>query len=273
MKKLQTVNKGFGYLAKCFVLLFASLLLSVNAFARSDDPAKDWTDEGNQSVTQQSLGSGCTIIRPINLGSNHAVIVWGNGTGTSPNSYQPLLRHWASWGFIVVAANTTNAGTGSAMLGCLNALQSSNLGANISDRIGASGHSQGGGGSIMAGQDSRITATAPIQPYTIGLGHQSSSQTRQNGSMLLLSGSSDYIATPSSNQAPVFSHANTPVFWAIRSGASHFEPMGDGGDFRGISTAWFLYQLTGNSDTAELFEGNRCDFCNTRGWDVSRKGF
>ena len=63
-------------------------------------------------------------------------------------------------------------------------------------RVGTSGHSQGGGGSIMAGQDTRVRTTAPIQPYTIGLGHDSASQRRQQGPMFLMSGGGDTIAIP-----------------------------------------------------------------------------
>jgi hypothetical protein len=249
-------------------------MLSTNAFGfGGGNAADDYADNGGRAVIQQSVGFGCTMYRPGNLTANHAVIIWGNGTGSSPSTYASLLRHWASWGFVVVAANTSNAGTGSDMISCLNAVQSSSIGGQLSSQVGTSGHSQGGGGSIMAGRDSRVNATAPIQPYTAGLGHSSSSQSQQQGPMLLLSGSSDFIASPGINQAPVFSRANVPVFWATRSGASHFEPVGDGGDFRGISTAWFLYQLTGDDNAAELFEGNNCGFCNASGWDVERKGF
>lgn len=44
------------------------------------------------------------------------MILWGNGTGASPSTYGSLLRHFASHGFIVAAANTSNAGSGDEML-------------------------------------------------------------------------------------------------------------------------------------------------------------
>ena len=64
------------------------------------------------STTSGSLGLSCTAYRPSTLGQNgvtHPVILWGNGTGSSPSTYAGLLRHLASHGFIVVAANTSNA--------------------------------------------------------------------------------------------------------------------------------------------------------------------
>jgi hypothetical protein len=124
----------------------------------------------------------------------------------------------------------------------------------------------------MAGRDSRVDATAPIQPNASGLGVDPSSHSQQNGPMLLLSGSADTICPPLYQQT-IYNNANVPVFWATRQGASHFEPTNDGGDFRGITTAWFMYKLNGDTDAAELFEGINCGFCGASGWDIDRKGF
>jgi len=249
------------------------LLSSTTAFSFGggveDD---DYAVSGSFSTTRESGGRNCTVYRPRNLEGDHGVIIWGNGTGTSPTAYSGLLSHWASWGFVVVAANTSNAGTGRDMLECLDWLESSTLSAFVDfSAVGTSGHSQGGGGAIMAGTDPRIATTAPIEGYTLGLGHSSSSHDEQNGPMLILSGSADTLVNPQLNHAGLFRRANVPVFWAIASGATHFEPVGDGGDFRGISTAWFLYQLNGDDDAASKFEGSRCGYCTDQNWDVQKK--
>ena len=179
----------------------------------------------------------------------------------------------------MIAANTSNAGTGQEMLGCVDYLttqnnRSSGTYANKLDlnRIGAAGHSQGGGGTIMAGQDYRIKVTAPFQPYTIGLGHNSSSQSNQNGPMFLMTGSADTIASPTLNALPVYNRANVPVFWGELSRASHFEPVGNAGDYRGPSTAWFRYHLMDDASAEDTFYGSNCDLCSDRDWDVRRKG-
>src|SRR3954452_3305415 len=78
---------------------------------------------GPFAVTTQQTGVGQTIYRPAQLGTlgctTHPVILWGNGTGTTPSTYDALLRHWASHGFIVAAANTTQPYSGKEMLGGL----------------------------------------------------------------------------------------------------------------------------------------------------------
>lgn len=249
-----------------FAIAFGSVLGACGAYHDADldvetqasgvfPSVTSYANRGPFATTQAVQGS-CTIHSPVNLGQGgvtHPVIIWGNGTGSTPSSYQQLLSHWASHGFIVAAANTTNAGSGTAMLACLTLMTSNNANPGSRffqrvdvNRVGASGHSQGGGGTIMAGRDPRVDTTAPIQPYILfGLGgfRRTSIDEQAGDSMLLLSGSADTIARPSSNQQPVFDDVNVPVVWLTRTGASHFEPVGDGGDFRAPITAHFRKEL------------------------------
>jgi hypothetical protein len=276
--------------------LAAALLMSTSAMALSPTPAptppsgggsdfpsvSDFSRSGSFSTTSGNEGPSCTVYRPQTLGEQgrrHPIIIWGNGTGSSPGTYSALLTHWASQGFVVAAARTSNAGSGTQMIDCLDYLVQQNgrssgtyAGKLNVNRVGSAGHSQGGGGAIMAGRDSRITVTAPFQPYTVGLGHRSSSQSQQSGPMFLMTGGRDYIATPRLNAAPVFRNANVPGFWGERTTASHFEPIGNAGDFRGPSTAWFRYHLMNDGSAESTFYGSRCGLCTDRGWDVERKG-
>lgn len=249
----------------------------------SDFPSvSDFSRSGPFSTTSGNEGPSCTIYRPRTLGEagrRHPIILWGNGTGTGPSTYSGLLNHWASHGFVVAAARTSNAGSGNDMIDCLNYLVQQNgrasgtYAGNLNlNRVGTSGHSQGGGGSIMAGRDSRVSVTGPIQPYTIGLGHRSSSQSQQNGPMFLMTGGSDTIASPTLNAAPVFRRANVPVFWGERRFAGHFEPIGNGGDYRGPSTAWFRFHLMNDGNAQSTFYGSRCGLCTSSSWTVERKG-
>ncbi|HTF97312.1 MAG TPA: hypothetical protein VL995_14335 [Cellvibrio sp.] len=270
----------FRFCVRLFSLLVSLWAIQVNAYGGgstgggSGGEPGNYASGGGQATTTEAGGTSCTVYRPTSLNGSNAVILWGNGTGASPSSYGALLRHWASWGFVVVAANTQNAGTGTEMRACLDWLSRSSLASRVNlNKVGTSGHSQGGGGAIMAGVDSRITATAPIEGYTLGLGHNSSSHTRQSGPMLLLSGGADTLVSPRANHAPLFSRANVPVFWATLAGASHFEPTNNGGGFRGMTTAWFLYQLNGDATAANQFTGANCGYCNASAWAVQRKGF
>ncbi|HDZ57344.1 MAG TPA: alpha/beta hydrolase [Pseudomonas xinjiangensis] len=278
--------------------LALGLMLSAGAMATNPAPTPDPTPDpgtgsgfpavsdfsraGSFSVTSGNEGPSCTIYRPRTLGESgrrHPIIIWGNGTGASPGTYSGLLEHWASQGFVVAAARTSNAGSGTQMIDCLDYLVQQNgrssgtyAGKLNVNRVGAAGHSQGGGGTIMAGQDDRITVTAPFQPYTIGLGHRSSSQSNQNGAMFLMTGGNDTIAAPSSNAAPVFNRANVPVFWGELESAGHFEPVGNAGGYRGPSTAWFRYHLMDDQNAQGVFYGSSCTLCTDRNWTVRKKG-
>lgn len=237
---------------------------------------------GPNRVVQEPGGEACTIYRPETLGqggARHAVVLWGNGTGQRPAGYAAILNNLASWGFIAAAANTTNAGTGVEMLACLDWLTAENgregspyQGKVDTTKVGTSGHSQGGGGAIMAGRDPRVRATAPVQPYTLRLGYEAGAQTQQHGPMMMTSGGADTIARPDVNQQIVFDQANQPVFWATLKGSSHLVPMQGGGVYPGIITAWFRYQLMGDERAAALFRGVGCGYCVSADWTVQRKG-
>jgi hypothetical protein len=242
----------------------------------------DFAAGGPFAITRVAEGPQCTTFRPNPLGQGglrHPVIVWGNGTYSSPSIYAAVLTHWASHGFIAIAADTSNAGTGQEMKACLDFVLAEDGRAGSAYRgkvdaghIGASGHSQGGGGSIMLGADARVTATAPLEPYVLGLGHQATSQSMQHGPMFLMSGGADTIAPPMQNQQPVFDNANVPVFWGTLAGADHVA-SGIGGisGFRGPATAWFRYHLMGDSSARPIFFGSTCGLCTDATWTVQRK--
>ena len=233
------------------------------------------------TLSETPAFSGCTIHRPQVLGQGgvtHPVILWGNGTGASPSTYSALLSHLASHGFIAAAANTSNAGNGSQMINCLelvldrNDTPSSPYFENVDpERIGTSGHSQGGAGSIMAGRDARVTATAPVQPYIRfipgGGRFLTSSIGQQHAPMFLLSGGNDSIAVPGIHQEPVFEGAPVFIVWGTLEDASHFEPIGNAGDYRGPLTAWFRWQLMDDGAAQDVFDGP-CTLCSDADWDL-----
>jgi len=249
--------------------------------ASAQTPAAPYSEPGPYKVDNSQEGPGCHIFRPADLGGRqHPIILWGNGTRSMVPAYSPMLRQWASYGFVVAAALTNSAGSGKPLLDCLDHLTAENgrvgsplKGALDLKHVGASGHSQGGGGAIMAARDPRITATAPIQAYTLGLGYAAGAEARQHGPMLLLSGGADVTATPERNQAPVFAGANVPVVWATANGSGHSAPAnGDNGPYRPATTAWFLYQLKDDANAAAMFKGEACGYCADPGWTIQKKG-
>ncbi|HVU06061.1 MAG TPA: hypothetical protein VHE30_30130 [Polyangiaceae bacterium] len=251
-------------------------------------PVTDYSAAGSFPTTSETPATpACTIYRPSTLGEqgrHHPVILWGNGTFTTPAIYAAALQHWASHGFIVGAANTSNAGTGKEMIACLDYFVAENgrSGSAYFDKVdvnhvGAAGHSQGGGGTIMAGQDARVTVTAPLEPYTVqGFGgyDQASIGKQQSGSkMFLLSGSADNVATPTPNQSIVYAGVNVPVFWGMLAGADHVTTaVGNLNGFRGPMTAWFRAHLMDDQNARTYFYGASCGLCTNASWTVQRKG-
>jgi predicted dienelactone hydrolase len=274
-----------------FTPLTAALL-----FGCGDGPASG-SDDGQSTLASYGLpgdrltlqeaagGADCTVFRPQQLGAEPAplpVIVWGSGTLANPSIYAPALSHLASRGFIVVAANTSNAGRGTEMAACLDWLTAEHArpgspyaGHVDLTHVGASGHSQGGGGTLMFGRDPRVVATAPLEPYVQALfGHDPGSASQQRGPMLLLSGSNDTVAAPAANQAPVFDTSNVPTFWATLLGADHVQSAtGDMSGFRALISAWFSLQLAGDEAARPLFYGERCAVCEDPSFEVQRKSF
>lgn len=244
-------------------------------------PIGDPTMNGSfatNSPQGQAEGPDCEVHRPATLGENglrHPVIVWGMGTGGF-NTYQAAFDLWASNGFVVAAGLLGNGqGSGQEMLGCL-AYVCSTYAPNVDcTRVGASGHSQGGGGAIMAGQDPRVITTAPVMPYiTQGFGgFDTASIPKQIGPMLLLSGTADTIAVPAQHQQPVFDGTNVPVFWANLVGGNHVTTGIDGiASYKVIVLEWFRLRLMGDESFRSKFYGADCGYCSDSTWQVQRKG-
>ncbi len=245
---------------------------------------KDLTMNGSFTSTNAAEGTNCQIYRPTTLGDTgvkHPIILWGNGTGGPTTVYAAAFEYWVSHGFIVAAGNSSNGqGSGAEMLGCLDYLMKQNTTkgsvyeGKICSRVGASGHSQGGGGAIMAGVDTRLTATAPLMPYIqqgFG-GFDQASITKQHGPMLLLSGTSDTIAVPAQNQQPVFDTTNVPVFWANLMGGDHVAVSLNGiTTYRNVMLAWYRYHLMGDEAFHDMFYGKSCKLCGDSTWIVMRK--
>jgi hypothetical protein len=66
-----------------------------------------------------SLGNSFDVYYPTNLGAGgfvHPIITWGNGTNGSAAAVDYLLRHFASWGFVIVATEDKNTGAGQTIL-------------------------------------------------------------------------------------------------------------------------------------------------------------
>jgi Chlorophyllase enzyme len=197
---------------------------------------------------------------PSELGTQgcgtHPVIIWGNGTFTVPWFYDGLLRHWASHGFIVAAANTSNAGSGQEMLQGISTLEQANRNPSSPfnghvdlDNIGASGHSQGAAGALRAANDPRVKTVFHIQ----GMGTAANVE-----SALYLAGDQ---FTSQMEQGYNATNPSIPAAFADLANVNHLTTLGNAGPYRQVSTAWARWTLMGDTNAAGQFQGPNCGYC------------
>ena len=133
-----------------------------------------------ETIRDENTGPDATfdVFRPAVLGEGgrrHPIISWANGTLFSLDEYQALLTHWAAHGFVVVASHSNSTAGGVTHKAGIDWLvqqtgtpQSIYFEVLDPSRIGAAGHSQGGGATIAAGAGepapSGITTTVPLMP-------------------------------------------------------------------------------------------------------------
>lgn len=245
--------------------------------------AGDFAVAGIFPTLNEPTDADCTVYRPAVLGDEgrlHPVILWGNGTGAvTVTLYAGFLEHWASHGFIVAAAHATNAGSGEAMLACLGWIEAENARAGSPyeghvdlGNVGASGHSQGGGGAVMVGRDVRVRATLPLQAWTGAPAHVAGAEMHQTGPMFLVSGDADLIAPRDANQKPLFEGSNVPTVWATLAGGDHVTiALGNIAKYRAPTVAWFRLHLMGDATARGMFYGADCGLCTNPAWTVQRK--
>lgn len=264
------------------VAVVLGLLVSRTASAASGEAAsvlRLYALPGEHEVADLRAGPHCRIFYPEAItrdAGRFPVVVWGNGSGASPVTYRPLLRHWASHGMVVVAAMTPTAGSGAEMRRCLRfvAAEHHDNGDSLFhqrldlEAVATAGHSQGGGGAIMAAIDPRVTTTVAIQPAVTGESHDAGRWSRQGGPVLLLSGGDDLTVDAETHHRPFQQAANTPVFWATLAGANHFTPLAGAGEYRAVTTAWLRWRLSGDEEAAPLFRTPECLLCTLDQWTV-----
>jgi hypothetical protein len=265
-KRLSGLVALVGLVISVAVAMVAPSPAQSQASGCTPPSTSNFAGTGPFPVTTQS-DSVNTFYSPSSLGSQgcarHPVILWGNGTFTTPIVYDGLLRHLASHGFIVAAANTTNAGSGQEMLQGLATLttwngQSGNRFYQKVDveHVGTTGHSQGGAGSVRAGADPRVDTVFPMA----GGG----SLTSVPGTVLHLVGTNDPIKSAALNSYN--SATTTPAAYAELAGADHLTFLGNAGAFRGPATAWARWQLMSDDTAKNQFVGDNCGLCTTTGW-------
>jgi len=211
-----------------------------------------------------------TLFRPAQLaeGQTYPVLTWGNGTCALPAGYGTLLRHVASHGFIVIAANSRWVGSGEPQRGGIDWLLQENeradsalFGKIDAERIGAFGHSQGGASTGIVGGDERVDTTILLNGGGTG---------DLNGPVFLLTGVSDL------NPAGVrsaYDGARVPAAFINLEMSDHITLITEPARVAGSVTAWFRYQLLGDAQSRAWFVGDDCTLCAASApWEFLSKG-
>jgi hypothetical protein len=276
----RSASRPLGLLISLALLALASLASTpTRVEATGSSPAQatgcsdvggNFADPGPFEVTVEPAAQH-TYYSPTELGTQgcttHPVIVWGNGTWTTPDVYDQLLRHLASQGFVVAAANTSNAGSGNEIKAGLDNLEGFNSQAGHRfngkldlENVGSTGHSQGGGGALEAAKDERIKTTAPLAPF---VGSQTGLQ--PDDTAIFFAGTLDTWIPPDTVKAR-YDGVTIPAAYAEAADANHFIPAATGGMFRAPLTAWMRWQLMGDTEASGMFIGADCGLCTDPVW-------
>ncbi len=208
-------------------------------------------------------------------GEKFPLITWGNGTCAMPEGYGPLLRSIASYGYIIIAANDREVSDGTSMSKGIDFMLSENDKSDSkfyqkidTDHIGAMGHSQGGGATIMvASNDSRVSA---VIIWNAGA--------PASKPFLAVSGDMDLGAgtDPSSLKNSVTA-AQQPGAWiwyhqvpqAVNGSTTgplapgHLTLMMESERVIEPALAWWDMMLKGKADAKSMFVGDNCTLCDT----------
>ncbi|MFE1444457.1 alpha/beta hydrolase family protein [Streptomyces sp. NPDC058739] len=214
----------------------------------------------------------------------HPGLAFGHGFFQGITQYESLLRHYASWGFITVVPKSQGGlfPNHSAFADDLNAaltwLTTQNstsgsrfAGAVATSSLGVSGHSMGGGAALLAA--SRNSAVKSVS--TLAAAETNPSAVAASGTLRTpaqyLGGSEDSIAGVADHQQKMYAAKPAPAQLRVITGGFHcgFEDSSgfgcDSGSIsravqqkatRGVTTAWLLYTLVGQSSLYDQVWGS-----------------
>lgn len=228
---------------------------------------------GSWAVSTGSItdagGTAYSLYYPTNLGSGgvkHPIVSWGNGTNAVPSQYSGLLTQLASWGFVVVASNSTSTGYGTEITAAANTMVAANgnpsspfYGKLDTAKVAAVGHSQGAGGStraVIANPGLFTTLVTNALPAKVwvsaGQEYDTANLTRPT---FFTGGSTDWLIASPSTTTGYYNAKPGAAAVAVLKGAGHNTIQGTGGGYLGYITAWLMYQLRGDATARQVFVG------------------
>ncbi|MFI1444459.1 alpha/beta hydrolase family protein [Streptomyces fructofermentans] len=227
-------------------------------------------------------GTAAGANAPVAPGA-HPGLAFGHGFFQGITQYETILKHYASWGFIVVTpksqgglfpshsafADDLNAGL--TWLTTQNGTAGSRFAGTVdTTRLGLSGHSMGGGAALLAA--SRNAAVKSVS--TLAAAETNPSAVAASGTLRIpaqyVGGSADTVAGVADHQQKMYNAKPAPTQLRVITGGFHcgFEDSSgfgcDSGTItraaqqqatRGITTSWFLHTLGGDGSLRDQVWG------------------
>jgi predicted alpha/beta-hydrolase family hydrolase len=298
-------STAYSLMLICSLVLTFGFLSSINAQEVALPTSRVVEDGGTGPysalmLTDSSLPTH-TIFRPNDLTvfgdtKKLPIIAWGNGAcANSPWEHINFLSEVASHGFLVVAIGPMpqegKRGGGSSKSSLMidainwaiaqNSDQSSPYYNKLDvSKIAVSGMSCGGLQTLETAPDPRVT-TAIICNSGI-LGNPASGMggmpnlTKDHllklhtPTLYILGGEKDIAYNNGMDDFNRINHL--PVFVAnmdVGHGGTYSKPHG--GEFAKVATAWFEWQLKGDTEAGKMFTGNPCGLSQDANWKVNKK--
>jgi hypothetical protein len=225
-------------------------------------------------------GGAYDVFRPATFDPTrkHPIISWANGTLFGLTDYQKLLEHWASHGFVVIAGHTNSTAGGGTHKAGIDWLLTENARAGSPYRgvldgtkIGAAGHSQGGGATIAAGSNkpgqTGLVTTLPLMPI-LSFESDKTIVSRQLVPMLNINASMDDRDPSGAVANQIFDGAKMGLVQASFVGI-HEDAMSAA--MHRPTLAWFRLQLMGDEQARTLFfPPGTCELCKDAAWKQVR---
>lgn len=221
------------------------------------------------------------MFHPKELAPNgvlNPVISWGNGAVTTPVDY-PQLPHFASHGFVVIAANSSTVTAADVKAGldwivARNADSASPFNNKLDlKRIGGVGYSLGGLATLGNADDPRYVTLVIISGANMNDNARMMNLPKLHTPVAYLCTADD---ASQGNCAGDYAAVTGPVFFAVMNGTAHTDVTSFLGlgvpavitRVAGASTAWLRWQLMGDASQKGVFVGMDCGLCKDKNWTV-----
>lgn len=226
------------------------------------DGITDYEKDGPFTSMAMTSGMVKLWIPAVPAGCKVPVIHLANGTGGTCNTYAAILRRLASHGFLATCYESPQTGQGTQ---CVTALELAfTMFPDLADnKIGSTGHSQGGGAAFTCLQraeekwgTAKIYTGLAMEPAS-GYGDSPANWAEMYGKikspMFMFNGTSDTLVSSSwVKQAFDAMSSTNETYWYAAIGATHV-PVPTAATQQ-VAVPWFRWKLLGDKAACEYFK-------------------